>query len=87
MAKSKEQKREEARQRQNAYSWQRVDVPLDMPFLCGGYTQTDWDLLTRANWTLDDMENWEYMWESCESLEEQYDFLTEDTLATKPYWA
>ena len=66
MAKSKEQKREEARQRQNAYSWQRVDVPLDMPFL----------------W-----EDYDHKWESCESIEEQYDFLTEECLLTKPYWA
>ena len=87
MAKSKKQKREEALQRQNAYRSHSVEIPSDMPFLCGGYTQSDWDLLTRANWTLDDMENWEYMWESCESLEEQYDFLTEEYLGTKPYWA
>ena len=87
MAKSKKQKREEALQRQNAYRSQRVEIPSDMPFLCGGYTKADWDLLTRANWTLDDIENWEYMWESCESLEEQYDFLVEECLNTKPCWA
>lgn len=84
MAKSKEQKREEARQRQNAYSWQRVDVPVDMPYLCGGYTQTDWDLLTRQHI---DWEDYDHRWESCESLEEQYDFLKEEFLYTKPYWA
>ena len=82
--KSKEQKRAEAQARQNAHSWQRVDVPLDMPFLAGGYTQTDWDVLCRAN---RDWEDYDHLWESCETLEEQYDFFVEELLFTKPYWA
>jgi hypothetical protein len=81
--KSKEQKREEARQRQNAHGLQRVEVPVDMPYLCGGYTQTDWDLLVKNT----DWEYFEYAWDGCRTLEEQYDFLTEETLATKPWWA
>ena len=82
--KRKEQKREDARQRQNAYSWQRVDVPVDMPYLCGGYTQTDWDLLTKK---YIDWEDYDYFWEYCDSLEEQYDFLTRFAQYTKPWWA
>ena len=84
MAKSKEQKREEARQRQNAYNWQRVDVPVDMPYLCGGYTQTDWDLLVKK---YTDWESYDCAWAACRTLEEQYDLLTEETLSTKPWWA
>lgn len=84
MAKSKEQKREEARQRQKAHGWQRVNIPLDIPFLCGGYTQTDWDLLIRAH---TDWEDYDHRWEVCDSIEEQYDFLAAWRLHTKPFWA
>jgi len=87
MAKSKEQKREEARMRQNAHSWQRVDIPLDMPFLAGGYTKTDWDCLVRGNMSDDEIEALDYMWESCETLEEQHDYFKDQLLSTKPYWA
>lgn len=82
--KSKEQKREEARQRQNAHGLQRVKVPVDMPYLCGGYTQTDWDLLVEAG---RDWELYDHLWEACRNLEEQYDFLTGDCQSTKPWWA
>lgn len=78
MAKSKEQRRAEAQARQNAHSWQRVDIPLDMPFLAGGYTQTDWDILNGA------MVDLEFYYDYCKTPSEQYNYIER---TTKPYWA
>lgn len=68
----------------DAYTMRIIDEQHDMPFLAGGYTQADWDLLIKG---YTDWEDYDHRWESCKSLEEQYDFLTEECLSTKPYWA
>ena len=90
MAKSKEQKRKEADER-NAKAiaarefWRiRNSIPEEKPLLCGGYTQHDWELLT---WWYYDPERFDEMWERCETLEEQHDTLRMDLLSTKPCWA
>lgn len=90
MAKSKEQKRKEANER-NAKAlaaheaWLiRRSIPKEKPFLCGGYTELDWGLLTGK---YDDPERFDYVWESCESLEEQHDTLRWEIHLTKPEWA
>ena len=63
----------------NLYSMRRAEEgAIDMPFLAGGYTQADWDILNGA---LFDME---YYDDYCETPSERYNYIE---WVTKPYWA
>ncbi len=62
----------------NSYSHWRVNQSIDMPFLAGGYTQTDWDILNGA------MFNREYYDDYCDTPSDRADYIER---WTKPYWA
>lgn len=49
-----------------------------MPFLCGGYTQEDWDILNGAELDV------EFRDDYCATPSERYNYVT---WATKPAWA
>ena len=61
----------------NAYSMSIVDEPHDMPFLAGGYTQADWDILNGA---MIDRE----MFDVIETPNGRSEYIS---WWTKPYWA
>lgn len=50
----------------------------DMPFLCGGYTQEDWNILNGAELDV------EFRDDYCATPSERYNYVT---WATKPAWA
>ena len=52
----------------------------DMPFLCGGYTQSDWDILNGMDITQDLME---YCDDYLDPIDRDYAIMS----ATKPLWA
>ena len=66
------------RKEYNAYTMRIVDEPHDMPFLCGGYTQADWNILNGA---LFDME---YYDDYCDTPSSRHEYIER---WTKPYWA
>lgn len=49
-----------------------------MPFLAGGYTQADWDILNGA------LVDWEYYYDYCDTPEARHSYIE---WWTKPYWA
>lgn len=62
----------------NAYTMRIVDEPHDMPFIAGGYTQADWDIL---NGVLIDVE---YYDDYCDTPTSRAQYIEQ---WTKPYWA
>ena len=62
----------------NAYSHWLSQKPIDMPFLAGGYTQADWNLI---NGNLVDRE---YMDDYLPYPNQKYEYINK---WTKPYWA
>lgn len=62
----------------NAYSLRRASEPLDMPFIAGGYTQADWDILNGA------LFDREYYDDYCETPQGRSNYIE---WITKPYWA
>lgn len=62
----------------DAYSVWRSKTPRDMPFLAGGYTQADWDILNGA------MFDREYFDDFCDTPSSRSEYIE---LVTKPYWA
>ena len=62
----------------NAYTMNIIDEPIDMPFLAGGYTQADWDILNGA------LVDWEYYYDYCDTPEARHSYIE---WWTKPYWA
>lgn len=59
-------------------SQQGDDMAYDMPYLAGGYTQADWDILNG------ELVDWEYYYDECDTPSSKYEYLT---WWTKPYWA
>lgn len=62
----------------NAYSAWRANKPISMPFIAGGYTQADWDILNGA------MFDREYYDDYCDTPLSRSEYIE---LVTKPYWA
>ena len=62
---------------QNRYAWSIVDEPITMPFLAGGYTQDDWNILNGA--CIDQ----EYMDDYIDDPISRHDY---EMVRTKPYW-
>ena len=61
----------------NAYTMRIVDEPHNMPFIAGGYTQADWNILNGA---FIDRE----FYDDIETPEGRYYYIE---WTTKPYWA
>lgn len=57
---------------------QQENMPFNMPFLAGGYTQADWDIL---NGELVDIE---YLCDYCDTPDARHAYIER---WTKPYWA
>ncbi len=62
----------------NAYTMSIIDEPHDMPFIAGGYTQADWNILNGA------LIDQEYFDDYCETPESRHAYIE---WWTKPYWA
>lgn len=62
----------------NRYTMSIIDEPITMPFLAGGYTQADWNILNGALFDI------EYYDDYCETPSERSAYIE---WATKPYWA
>ena len=66
------------RKEYNAYTMRIVDEPHNMPFIAGGYTQADWDILNGA------MLDIEFMDDYLGTPAERAKYIE---YWTKPYWA
>ena len=62
----------------NAYTMRIIDEPNEMPFIAGGYTQADWDILNGAMFDI------EYYNDYCDTPDSRSSYIE---YVTKPYWA
>lgn len=62
----------------DTYTKRILDEPQDMPFLAGGYTQADWDIVNGALFDI------EFFQDYCDTPSSEANYIEE---VTKPYWA
>lgn len=62
----------------NSYTMSIVDEIIDMPYLCGGYTQADWNIINGA------MFDREFYDDYLDTPQERANYIE---WVTKPYWA